>query len=478
MKNDITQDIKLKDILFSLSTALDLELKDKILLLLNDSGVLEKPEKDLVKEFETLCKEVNGIPIQGTLVSRDVENYSTARVINKESIEDFTKIFIDLKKKQGFTSEVLNYTNKLNTKQIDFNTMADKVREALNKYAPNEIEVLESNIDEGYLESLTKKDDKEKGIKLGIECIDSRYPGLRPGELNTVAGYAGSMKTTIAANWCYNAITLGFNVLYISLEISKENMMYNILSRHSNTLPERYTRDQVAKIAKEEPEEFMKLGKSLLELEGKFRIVDENDIPEYSVSAFNNLIENVNNELIEKTGKKIGVIVIDHLQLLKFAGETKSQDPYMVGNYYVSYFRELAAKYGYAVIVVSQTSRQGFEYATKHNGMYLPTGLAESNELERASTLIITTFLSSGASATSEIQMAILKNRNGERMQETETAPINPEYYMVGTGLAFEPELVPPVFETSSMETMQNSIVETKSLEEILAEEMNFEGVF
>ena len=177
-------------------------------------------------------------------------------------------------------------------------------------------------------------------------------------------------------------------------------------------------------------------------------------------------------------GKKIGVIVIDHLQLLKFAGETKSQDPYMVGNYYVSYFRELAAKYGYAVIVVSQTSRQGFEYATKHNGMYLPTGLAESNELERASTLIITTFLSSGASATSEIQMAILKNRNGERMQETETAPINPEYYMVGTGLAFEPELVPPIFETSSMETMQNNIAEIKSLEEILAEEMNFEGVF
>ena len=270
---DLTKNIALKDILYSLAVSQDNELKERVLLLLKDSSILEKVEEDLIKEFETLCIEVEGIPTPGTLVSRNVGTYTNAQTISSESLEDFTRIFIGTKKKQGLTTELLNITNKLNAKEIDFDSMTDEVRKSLNKFAPNELKELESNIDESYYEKLTKEDKKEKGVKLGVECIDSRYNGLGPGEVVTIAGYAGSMKTTTAANWCYNAVQEGKNVLYMSFEISKEKMTYNLLSRHSGASTQRYTRDQVEKLAKENPEEFMKLANDFLNLDGKFRVV-------------------------------------------------------------------------------------------------------------------------------------------------------------------------------------------------------------
>ena len=136
---DLTKNIALKDILYSLAVSQDNELKERVLLLLKDSSILEKVEEDLIKEFETLCIEVEGIPTPGTLVSRNVGTYTNAQTISSESLEDFTRIFIGTKKKQGLTTELLNITNKLNAKEIDFDSMTDEVRKSLNKFAPNEL---------------------------------------------------------------------------------------------------------------------------------------------------------------------------------------------------------------------------------------------------------------------------------------------------------------------------------------------------
>ncbi|MBO7615085.1 MAG: AAA family ATPase [Bacilli bacterium] len=467
MKEDNTT-ARLKDILFSLSVSKNIELKDRVLPMLSDFKYLDNEEKDLLKEYIKLAQEVNGVPTEGTLLARNI-NYQDSLLIREESLIDFVNIFLSNKQTIKMHSLIHKGLEDYQQGKIPFSRFDAIMQDALVVGSPSKVEEnLESNLDLSFYESLATTERIQQGVKFGIQCIDECYRGLLPGDILTIAGYTGSMKTTLASNLVYNGATQGKNTLYISLEVSKEDLTEGLLSRHSRSnMMDSVTRSDIKRYAVEEKDNYMKLVNSYLELPGKIRIIDERDITTYSTSAFNEIIDIVNKEMIERTGHKIDIIVLDHAQLLKFNDSKSAVDnPYLVVNYYTSYFREKAAREGYAVVLVSQTSRQGYEYACKHNGEYLESGLAEANELERASTGIITVFTTENGKKSNEITIQLIKNRFGKRMIEPEQAPLFADYFMIGTGVSLESEDVSPVFTDNDIYKMDEKA--SLNLDEIL----------
>ena len=72
------------------------------------------------------------------------------------------------------------------------------------------------------------------GILSGFDPIDTAIKGIKKKDLLLIAGAVGECKTTLALNWAYNAAVLGgWNVLYVSLEMSKENIQDILYSIHS-----------------------------------------------------------------------------------------------------------------------------------------------------------------------------------------------------------------------------------------------------
>lgn len=140
----------------------------------------------------------------------------------------------------------------------------------------------------------------------------------------------------------------GTNVLYISLEVPKEDLLFNILSRHSYekkfkmSLP----KDKIlARQLKEDEETYLNeaIIPSYRELQGKLYLVDENDLENYSTFALESLFREIDKKSIEDTKKGIDIVIIDHTQLLKFSTNSN-----LVGketsviNQYVSFFRKNA----------------------------------------------------------------------------------------------------------------------------------------
>jgi replicative DNA helicase len=78
--------------------------------------------------------------------------------------------------------------------------------------------------------------EKYQGCRCGIEMIDKRTTGFKPGQLTVFVGRHGGYKTTTMTNICHGLLVNGYNVLYASLEMEEDLLMAKILCRHSRKI--------------------------------------------------------------------------------------------------------------------------------------------------------------------------------------------------------------------------------------------------
>lgn len=64
------------------------------------------------------------------------------------------------------------------------------------------------------------------GIPSGVEVIDSHFGGWQKGDFIVIAGWTGSMKSFLSLLFAQNAWVDGYRVLFISLEMSEEQVGY------------------------------------------------------------------------------------------------------------------------------------------------------------------------------------------------------------------------------------------------------------
>ena len=114
--------ISIKDIILSISNAQDKEIKEKVLEILNDCRHLDKPEKDLIFMYESLCNDVGGVPTIQTLVAKE-PTLSEARVIINTSLVEYTKIFVKNKQTIKMNNIITESTSNYISGKISFDTL-------------------------------------------------------------------------------------------------------------------------------------------------------------------------------------------------------------------------------------------------------------------------------------------------------------------------------------------------------------------
>ena len=129
--------------------------------------------------------------------------------------------------------------------------------------------------------------------------------------------------------------------------------------------------------------------------------------------------------------------------MCKFSGTGISGDANNQINAYVTFFRRLAQNFRkisnkegedsvhrLTMILLAQINRTSWQKASKNDGVYDVTCLADANELERGSSLVLTTYTSEELKMKGTAQVQILKNRMGQTMYEPAQVYVNGEAYV------------------------------------------------
>ena len=183
-----------------------------------------------------------------------------------------------------------------------------------------------------------------KGLITGISELDTIIGGMSYGTVNTIMAYTAHFKSLWSTNIAYiNSYKLGYNVCFISLEVSKSDILWNILSRHSqidkfskfNYIPH----DEIRKAGlSEEKEDFLfdEVAKDLEEnTAGKLVILDETDFKEFSFSEIMTKLYEV-----DDTVGGLDAVIFDHAGLFKFYKKGGRSDEGEVINEYISFIRK------------------------------------------------------------------------------------------------------------------------------------------
>lgn len=299
------------------------------------------------------------------------------------------------------------------------------------------------NIDESFdnLEEYTNNREKDINLPTGIAKLDENNAYLQKGTTTTVFAYTGNYKTMFCTNVAYNIMNESKNVLYVSLEISKEDMYINFLSRHSYNYDKKISHSDIKSGKATEKEKKYLFNTVYPDFKDKLKdhiiIYDETDISKNSYNEFSKLFLKADNNFIKTTGYGIDLIVIDHINLLKFDSDLKSQNDYATVNHWMSFLRKnainfLNQKRKVAVLCACQSSRQGYKEALK-NKKYNLTGIAEGNEIERCSSTIFSIFTSDEHRKNQKTQMQILKLRDQGHEDELLDIQLEPKYYLFGS---------------------------------------------
>lgn len=379
----------------------------------------------------------------------DIESrYGSAQEIGINDIRSHTLNVARRRIKKGTSERISELSSKVKSEGF-----SDKIYDEITrlKNLNDSVEDVEIDIvldSKGIYEEMKKR---PGGMLTGIKEVDERIGGMNMGTVTTIAGFTSHFKSTWALNIAHrNAYNSGYNIVYISLETPKEDMNWNLLSRHSYET--KFTKfpyvghDKMRKCKMSKEEEdfiFEEVDKDLkspftdcngnVKNRGRIVFLDESDFTNFSFTE----IDMVLNKVDEELEGGLDALIVDYIQLCKFSGSGVTYDANSQINSYVTFFRRLSQSFGsgehkkqIAVILLSQINRTTWARAKNNGGRYDLTCLADANELERGSHRVLTTFTNEEMKGRNAAQVQILKNRNGSTMYDPETVYAQGDAYV------------------------------------------------
>lgn len=290
------------------------------------------------------------------------------------------------------------------------------------------------------LKSTLESQEESINLSTGIKILDNNNAYLKKGKISTVFAYTGSFKTMFCSNVAYNIMKNNGNILYLSLEINKEEMYINFLSRHSYEFEHKISHSDVKsnRLSEEDKEYLFNTVYPDFKdnLKPHLIVYDETDITSNTYAVFSKLLSQADNSFIKKTGHGIDLVIVDHLNLLKFDSGERVQNDYSAVNHWMSFFRKnainfLCQKRQISILCACQSSREGYKSAVK-DGKYSLTGIAEGNEIERSSQLVLSIYTTDKDREENKTQMQILKCRDNALSDNLLTIGLQPKYYTFG----------------------------------------------
>ena len=213
------------------------------------------------------------------------------------------------------------------------------------------------------------------GISSGFYNLDSITQGFQKSDLIIVAGRPSMGKTALCLNFTLNILkSTKLPVLFFSLEMSKEQLVYRLLSSETNITGFRLKAGNLQK------KEWFSLNTAIQTLSNLPLFID--DTPNPSIQAIRSKIKNI---LFEQN--QIGLIIIDYLQLMhQQRGIYKDESRVQELSQITRSLKNIAREFKVPVIALSQLSRN---VETRINKRPILSDLRESGSIEQDADLVL-----------------------------------------------------------------------------------------
>ena len=239
------------------------------------------------------------------------------------------------------------------------------------------------------------------GLASGFFDLDSITQGFQKSDLIIVAGRPSMGKTAFCLKIAINIIkNYQLPVLFFSLEMSKEQLIYRLLASETKINSLRLKSGSLYKY------DWAVLNETIQILSGLPFFID--DTPDLTIQDIRIKVKNL---IFEQT--KIGIIIIDYLQLMqnsKIEQENRVQELSLI----TRGLKTIAREFNVPIITLSQLSRN---VETRLNKRPILSDLRESGSIEQDADLVLmlyrNNYYSTNNDNSKEAEVIISKHRNG-----------------------------------------------------------------
>jgi replicative DNA helicase len=259
-------------------------------------------------------------------------------------------------------------------KGLSYSDSFDAIKSSLDQKIEEldfETESKEKEIHDVILKVLsTEKVDR---IKTGWKTIDKMTCGFQLGDVVILGGRPSMGKTTLAISLALTFRKNNRKIFFISLEVSDESIAMKVISNLASATK----KDLLENIAGERVSE-AQLNTIASELNGKGFYID--DKPKLNESQICSRIK----KMVKKNG--VNVVFIDHLGLIGFSKQNKSNNKNHEIDAIVREISATAKELGIVVIILSQLSRAN---EARVNKRPLLSDLRDSGTIEQNADIIM-----------------------------------------------------------------------------------------
>ena len=236
------------------------------------------------------------------------------------------------------------------------------------------------------------------GLSSGFYDLDSLTQGFQKSDLIIIAGRPSMGKTALGLNIAINVIQESkLPVLFFSLEMSKEQIMYRLLAMETGINQMRL------RSGKLDEKDWLKLNE-IIKIISKFPLF----IDDRSNLSTQDIRSEIKTLIFEQN--QIGLIIIDYLQLMqnsKIKNENRVQELSQI----TRSLKTLAREFNIPVIALSQLSRNVENRIDKKP---ILSDLRESGSIEQDADIVLMLYQSKSSNQDNiEIDVIIAKQRNG-----------------------------------------------------------------
>ena len=347
-----------------------------------------------------LLKKIGGIKVLIELINQ---------VPNLIHLEEYLKLIKDkfLRRsliKLGYKAINSGYITNFLLENI-LNDFENELFNLTNEFKPQKLSTSADLIYNIFLELKQKSNEpKLPGLSSGFFALDSLTQGFQKSDLIIIAGRPSIGKTAFCLSLAINVIKYSrIPILFFSLEMSKEQIMYRLLGMETNINQMRLKSGKLYRT------DWVKLSK-VIKIFSKLPFFID-DTPDLSIQDIRSKIKTI---LFEQN--QIGLVIIDYLQLMQNSKSKNENRAYEISQITRS-LKNIAREFNVPIIALSQLSRN---VETRIDKRPLLADLRESGSIEQDADLVLMLHKTSLNSikvnldqTTLLMDLTIAKQRNG-----------------------------------------------------------------
>ncbi|MEK9694371.1 MAG: DnaB-like helicase C-terminal domain-containing protein [Candidatus Poseidoniales archaeon] len=337
------------------------EYVNKVLPFIREDYFEEKVEKAIFRYIANFINEYNTLPTENVIEYEASKDTS----LNEDDLKDLIRLWEDIQ--QEFSEDVttgwlINITEEWCKERAIYLAVSESIsiitdekkskgKGAIPDLLKDALSVsFDTNIGHDFSDDAEARFEyyhkKEKRLPFDIELLNKiTKGGVTPGTLNILLGSTNSGKTLFLSNFAASYLQQGFNVLYITLEISEEEIAKRIDSNLMNiAMGDIYSLSREEYLKKIEKIRKKTIGKLI--------------IKQYPTGAGNTILfRSLLNELHLKKNFVPDVILIDYLTICSSSRIRTSENSYSFYKSVAEEVRGLAVDLKIPIWSVIQTNR-------------------------------------------------------------------------------------------------------------------------